>query len=152
MTDLTDIRSHLVASRTLMRSIISTLQRITLDGDPLQFLVEATTYQPFISLFHQIDAIEKDPSLQAIPDYASAIAIELRRGELPDKRDFLRFKFRNGTVDDDFRLLHAFNHKEDIPLTEFIYRIEVRLMRVYQANHRSLHDILILITFPHRTQ
>lgn len=113
-----------IASRTLMRSIISTLQRITLDGDPLQFLVEATTYQPFISFFHQIDAVEKDPSLQAIPDYASAIAIELRRGELPDKRDFLRFKFRNGTVDDDFRLLHAFNHREDIPLTEFIYRIE----------------------------
>jgi hypothetical protein len=57
-------------------------------------------------------------------DYASAIVIELRRGSLPDNRDFLRFKFKNGTAD-DFRTIHVFGHKADIPLTEFIYRVEV---------------------------
>jgi lysosomal acid phosphatase len=52
------------------------------------------------------------------------MAIELRRGSLPDNRDFLRFKFKNGT-DDSFRTIHVFGHKGDIPLTEFIYRVEV---------------------------
>lgn len=59
-----------------------------------------------------------------VANFASAIAIELRRGSLPDNRDFLRFKFKNGT-DDDFRTLHVFGHNGDIPLTEFIYRVEV---------------------------
>jgi hypothetical protein len=57
-------------------------------------------------------------------DYASALVIELRRGSLPDNRDFLRFKFKNGTHD-DFRTIHVFGHNGDIPLTEFIYRVEV---------------------------
>ncbi|KAA1470474.1 phosphoglycerate mutase-like protein [Dentipellis sp. KUC8613] len=113
-----------IAGRTLFRSIISSLQRITYDGDPLQFLVESTTYQPFISLFHQTEMIEDDPSLRAVPDYAAALAIELRRGSLPDNRDFLRFRFKNGTSDSEFRTVHVFGHKGDIPLTEFIYRVE----------------------------
>jgi lysosomal acid phosphatase len=32
----------------------------------------------------------------------------------------------NGTAD-DARTLHVFGHKADIPLTEFIYRVEVRM-------------------------
>ena len=51
------------------------------------------------------------------------MAIELRRAPPPDQRDFLRFKFRNGT-NEDFRTIHVFKHREDIPLTEFIYRLE----------------------------
>lgn len=112
-----------IAGRTILASIKDSLQRITYDGDPLQFLVETTTYQPFISLFHQIELIKDDPSLQGIPNYASALAIELRRGSLPDNRDFVRFKFKNGTSE-GFRTLHAFAHGGDMPLTEFIYRIE----------------------------
>ena len=57
-------------------------------------------------------------------NFASALVIELRRGSLPDNRDFLRFKFKNGT-DEDFNNIHVFEHKGDIPLTEFIYRVEV---------------------------
>ena len=62
------------------------------------------------------------PALAA--EFASALVIELRRGSLPDNRDFLRFKFKNGT-DDDFRTLHVFGRSADIALTEFIYRVEV---------------------------
>lgn len=58
-------------------------------------------------------------------DFGSALAIELRRAHPPDARDFLRFKFKNGTHE-DFETLHVFGHHEDIPLTEFIYRLEVR--------------------------
>ncbi len=56
-------------------------------------------------------------------DYASALAIELRRGSPPDLRDFLRFKFRNGT-EGDFETVHVLGHKSDIPLTEFIYKTQ----------------------------
>lgn len=98
-----------------------------------------TTYQPFISLFHQTEMVKSHPELEAIrkspyiyyasstqplsADFGSAIAIELRRAPPPDARDFLRFKFRNGTSE-DFRTVHVFKHREDIPLTEFIYRLE----------------------------
>jgi hypothetical protein len=61
-------------------------------------------------------------------NFASALVIELRRGSLPDNRDFLRFKFKNGT-DEDFDTIHVFEHKGDIPLTEFIYRVEVFVYR-----------------------
>jgi len=112
-----------IAGRTILQSMISSLERIDYDGDPLQFLLESTTYQPFISLFSQTEMDKSDPTLKGIPDFASAIAIELRRGSLPDNRDFLRVKFKNGT-DDSFRTVHVFGHKADIPLTEFIYRVE----------------------------
>jgi len=112
-----------IAGRTILHSVINSLERITYDGDPLQFLLESTTYQPFISLFTQTEMIKSDPSIKGIPDFASALVIELRRGSLPDNRDFLRFKFKNGT-DGDFNTIHVFDHHGDIPLTEFIYRVE----------------------------
>jgi len=112
-----------IAGRSLLRSMITSLERITYDGDPLQFLVESTTYQPFISLFVQMEMIKSDPSITGITNFASALIVELRRGSLPDNRDFLRFKYMNGTAD-SARTLHVFGHKADIPLTEFIYRVE----------------------------
>lgn len=70
-------------------------------------------------------------------DFGSALAIELRRSP-PDSREFLRFKFKNGT-DEDFRTLHVFGHKEDIALTEFIYRLEVRYFSVIGPLARLTH-------------
>ena len=55
-----------VAGRTLLSSVISSLERITYDGDPLQFLLESTTYQPFISLFTQTEMIKNNPELKGI--------------------------------------------------------------------------------------
>ncbi|KAI0657635.1 phosphoglycerate mutase-like protein [Cubamyces menziesii] len=112
-----------IASRAALSSILKALQRIAFNGDPLQFMVIETTYQPFISFFHQTGVVDTHPELKAIPDFGSALAIELRRAPPPDARDFLRFKFRNGTHE-DFRTIHVFKHHEDIPLTEFIYRLE----------------------------
>ncbi|KAI1783500.1 phosphoglycerate mutase-like protein [Ganoderma leucocontextum] len=112
-----------IASRTALNSMLKALERIAFNGDPLQFMVIETTYQPFISFFHQTEVVQSHPELAAIPNFGSAIAIELRRGPPPDARDFLRFKFRNGTSE-DFRTIHVFKHREDIPLTEFIYRLE----------------------------
>ncbi|KAI0077235.1 phosphoglycerate mutase-like protein [Panus rudis PR-1116 ss-1] len=112
-----------IASRTALSSITKALQRIAFNGDPLSFMLIETTYQPFISFFHQTKMVKKHPHLQAIPDFGSALAIELRRAPLPDVREFLRFKFMNGTSG-QWETLHAFDHHEDIPLTEFIYRLE----------------------------
>ncbi|KAJ3491471.1 hypothetical protein NLI96_g722 [Meripilus lineatus] len=112
-----------IASRAALNAIVHALQRVAFNGDPLQFMLIQTTYQPFISLFHQTEIVKKHPELAAIPDFGSALAIELRRAPPPDAREFLRFKFRNGT-EGDFRTIHVFNHHEDIPLTEFIYRLE----------------------------
>ncbi|OBZ65817.1 hypothetical protein A0H81_14126 [Grifola frondosa] len=113
----------IVASRTALSSVLKALQRISFNGDPLQFMLIETTYQPFISFFHQTDVIKSRPELAAIPDFGSALAIELRRAHPPEVRDFLRFQFKNGT-NEEFETIHVFGHHEDIPLTEFIYRLE----------------------------
>jgi len=114
-----------VAGRTLLHTILSSLGTIASKNDPLQLMLVQTSYQPFISLFHQTNMIKENPELKGIPNFGAALAIELRRGSPPDMRDFLRFKFKNGTADpEDWRLVHPFGHKADIPLTEFIYRAE----------------------------
>lgn len=60
-------------------------------------------------------------------NYASALSLELLRGPAPELRDFVRVKFKNGTHDSDFQTIRVFGHDEDaIPVTEFIYRLEVR--------------------------
>ncbi|PFH50443.1 hypothetical protein AMATHDRAFT_60983 [Amanita thiersii Skay4041] len=112
-----------IAGRTMLHTILTSLERIAFNGDPLQFLLIETTYQPFISLFHQTGVVAEHPEMKGFPEYASAIAIELRRGSPPDLRDFLRVKFKNGTSD-SFQDVHVFGHHSDIPLTEFIYRAE----------------------------
>ncbi|KAG6898716.1 hypothetical protein C0993_004892 [Termitomyces sp. T159_Od127] len=112
-----------IAGRTLLHTIITSLERIAFNGDPLQFLLVQTTYQPFISFFHQTGITDEHPEYKGIPNYSSAIVIELRRGSPPDLRDFLRIRFKNGTSD-HFRDVHVFGHHSDIPLTEFIYRAE----------------------------
>ena len=63
-----------VASRTALSSILKALQRIAFNGDPLQLMVIETTYQPFISFFHQADVIKSHPELQAwaIREFPSA--------------------------------------------------------------------------------
>ena len=109
-----------------MYSILSALERISFDGDPLQVLLIQTTYQPMISFFHMTEIAKHYPHLKGLPDYASSIAIEIRAGPAPDNRDFVRVKFKNGTQTNDFETLSVFGHRGDIPLTEFIYRLEVR--------------------------
>ncbi|KAF7349840.1 hypothetical protein MVEN_01284500 [Mycena venus] len=115
-----------IAGRTLLHPVLDAVERIAFSDDPLKLMVIQTTYQPFISLFNQTEMADEHPELAAIPNFGAALAIELRRGAPPDTRDFLRFKFQNGTDDpDSWRVLHAFGHRGDIPLTEFVYRIEV---------------------------
>ncbi|KAG2357508.1 histidine phosphatase superfamily [Suillus spraguei] len=116
-----------LAGRTMLHTVLSSLQRIAFNGDSLQFLLIETSYQPFTSLFHMLEMTKENPELAAFrwlfQMYASALAFELRRGPPPEDRDFIRIKFKNGT-NGPFETYHAFGHKYDIPATEFIYRIE----------------------------
>lgn len=74
-------------------------------------------------LFFLVHLFDTD-ALRCIADFASALAIELRRAPLPDARDFLRFMFRNGS-EGTFEPVHVFGHESDIPLTEFVFRTRV---------------------------
>ncbi|KAL4068749.1 histidine phosphatase superfamily [Scleroderma yunnanense] len=112
-----------LAGRTILHSILESLDRITFNGDSLKFLLIETSYQPFISLFHMLGFINEYPELAAIPNFASALALEIRRGPGPEIRDFLRIKFKNGS-NHEFQTYHAFGHKADIPITEFVYKLE----------------------------
>ena len=63
-----EVADHVVsvAGRTILESIVHSLERIDYDGDPLQFLVESTTYQPFISLLTQTEMFKGDSSIFGI--------------------------------------------------------------------------------------
>ena len=77
--------------------------------------------------------------LQRIANYASALAFELLRGPAPELRDFVRLKFKNGT-DSDFQTIRVFGHEEDsLPVTEFIYRLEVRVQRCIPCTAPRAH-------------
>ena len=55
-----------------MSSMVDALQRIAFNGDPLQFMLIATTYQPFISIFHMTDVVQSHPELAAIRESSSS--------------------------------------------------------------------------------
>lgn len=55
-----------VAGRTILHSILDSLDRIAFNGDPLKFLLIETSYQPFIALFHMLGFTKEYPELAAI--------------------------------------------------------------------------------------
>ncbi|KAG2045463.1 hypothetical protein BDR06DRAFT_978198, partial [Suillus hirtellus] len=55
-----------LAGRTILHTILSSLQRIACNGDPLQFLLNETSYQPFLSLFHVLEMVKENPELGGI--------------------------------------------------------------------------------------
>lgn len=112
-----------IAGRTILDPILHYLQRIAFDDDPLRFLLLETSYQPFISLFHMMEMVNEHPQLATIPNHVSALAFELVRGPAPERREFLRIKFKNGT-NNDFETYNVFGHRGDIAVTEFMYRLE----------------------------
>jgi lysosomal acid phosphatase len=49
-----------------MNTILSSLERLASNDDPLQLMIVQTSYQPFISLFHQTEIVKDHPELKAI--------------------------------------------------------------------------------------
>lgn len=57
-----------------MASIVGSLERIAFNGDPLQFMLIETTYQPFISLLHMTEVVNERPDLAAIRKYLALVS------------------------------------------------------------------------------
>ena len=57
-----------------------------------------------------------------LAEYGSVLAFELRNNE--EGETYLRTKFKSG-MEDSWQTLHLFDHKEDIALNEFVYRLDV---------------------------
>ncbi|KAG1843664.1 histidine phosphatase superfamily [Suillus subluteus] len=108
-----------LAGHMILHTVLSSLQRIAFNGDPLQFLLNETSYQPFISLFHVLEMVKENPELGGIPNYASALAFELRRGPAPEDCEFIRIKFKNGT-NGDFETYHALATTQHILAAVFL--------------------------------
>jgi hypothetical protein len=66
-----------VAGRTLLHTILTSLERISFNGDPLQFMLVETTYQPFISFFQQTGIAAERPELAGFRMYPR-IVVEQR--------------------------------------------------------------------------
>ena len=58
--------SSIVAGRTILHTILDSLERIAFNGDPLQFMLIETTYQSFISLFQQTGISKEYPEIFGI--------------------------------------------------------------------------------------
>ncbi|KAK0194677.1 histidine phosphatase superfamily [Armillaria mellea] len=55
-----------IAARTLLHTILTSLERIAFDGDPLQLLLIESSYHPFISFFHATDIVDTYPEVKGI--------------------------------------------------------------------------------------
>lgn len=60
-----------IAARTLLHTIVTSLERIAFDGDPLQLLLIESSYHPFISFFHATDIVDTYPELKGIRELLS---------------------------------------------------------------------------------
>jgi lysosomal acid phosphatase len=45
---------------------LRSLERIAFNGDPLQFLLIESSYQPFISLMHMAELVKGHPELEGV--------------------------------------------------------------------------------------
>ena len=146
-----------VAEKTTMHSVLTVLERISFDRDPLKFLLMETTYQPFISLFHMTEIIaDHHPHPKGLHKYFLTIfggCIEFSRspfswlhvcfGHWTHQRTCSRCLWLclNKVQERNCwrRLVTVFGHKgdRDIPLTEFIYRLEVHIFPLFYLPYEA---------------
>ncbi|TFK45114.1 histidine phosphatase superfamily [Crucibulum laeve] len=109
-----------IAGQTILPSILNGIHRITNASDPLKFVYEAISYKPFISLFNMTGAAQANPELAGIVNYAAALALEVRQS---NSGPVLRLKFKNGTIDNDFKTFNFLGRSGDVPISVFINRL-----------------------------
>jgi len=105
---------------TILPSILDGLESINDTANPIKFVFQAISYKPFISLFNLTGVASANQELTGIVNYAAAVALELRQ-PTSGQEPVLRFNFKNGTDDADFKTYKFFNSIDtDIPLSHFI--------------------------------
>lgn len=50
----------------MLHTILTSLERIAFNDDPLQLMLVETSYHPFISFFHQTGMVKDHPELAAV--------------------------------------------------------------------------------------
>ncbi|CDO77406.1 hypothetical protein BN946_scf184857.g12 [Trametes cinnabarina] len=131
--------SPIVAIRTVLPSIFTSLTRIANSSDPLKLALSEVSYKPFISLFNVTDATTTDPGIAGIVsrctrtsiivvtwrvqvDYASVVSLELHAPATPTDEPTVNMRFKNGTSDPTFHDLTIFG-ASSVPLSQFISRL-----------------------------
>ncbi|EIW84077.1 phosphoglycerate mutase-like protein [Coniophora puteana RWD-64-598 SS2] len=111
-----------VAIRTLLPEMIWAMTNMTSGASPTKLALTVVDYKPFISLFNVTNATLADPDVAGIPQYASALALELyNKNGQPE----LSLKFKNGTINKQFRQLKMWG-ETSVPLTTFIKNLDYR--------------------------
>ncbi|KAG6837609.1 hypothetical protein H0H93_006130 [Arthromyces matolae] len=116
-----------VAGQTILPSIVSGFQSIISSTDPIKFVYLAISYKPFISLFNMTKVVDVAPELAGIVNYASVVALEVRKPASGDP--VLRFKFLNSTgtgTDYNFTTYAMLGSSGDTNLTDFINYVTTR--------------------------
>ena len=72
---LADSLQIIVAARTILPSIINSLERINNEQDPLQFVLQEVTYKPFISLFNVTEVDTRYPDLNGIRKFSCYLCL-----------------------------------------------------------------------------
>ncbi|KAI0767321.1 phosphoglycerate mutase-like protein [Fomes fomentarius] len=111
-----------LAIRTILPSIFTSLKRIANETDPLKLVLNEISYKPFISLFNVTQATAANPEIAGIVDYAAAIALELHAGATSSDEPTVNFRFKNGTTDASFHDLPLFG-SSSVPLSQFISQL-----------------------------
>ncbi|KAL0960870.1 hypothetical protein HGRIS_005885 [Hohenbuehelia grisea] len=107
-----------IAGRAILPSILSGLTRISNSSDPLKMVYESISYKPFVSLFNMTGVAQQNPELEGFVNYAASLVFEVRQPSSGGPT--LRFLFKNGTDDDDFKQYNFMGGSGDIPLSTFV--------------------------------
>ncbi|KAI9571985.1 phosphoglycerate mutase-like protein [Boletus coccyginus] len=110
-----------IAIRTLWPQIFWTLGNMTLPNNKVKLALTEVDYKPFISLFNVTNATVTNPEISGIPDYASAVALELSKNTAGDYE--VALKFKNGTNDEEFKPLKMFG-QNNLTLPQLISALD----------------------------
>ncbi|KAL0066208.1 hypothetical protein AAF712_006833 [Marasmius tenuissimus] len=112
-----------IAFRTMIPSVTKNLNSIANASDPLKFVYYATAYKPFLSLFNMTGVAQAQPELAGFVNFAGSIALEVRQpadGGAP----VVRFNFKNGTDDAEYKTYNFMNSTSDVPLKQFLDHLQ----------------------------
>jgi prostatic aicd phosphatase len=109
----------------MLPSVTEALNNIANSSNPLKFMYSAISYKPFLSFFNMTGIAQQNPELEGIVNYAGAVALELWGTGDNSSEPVLRFNFKNGTDDPDFKTYNFMNASGDVPLSTFVNYLAV---------------------------
>ncbi|KAI0671089.1 phosphoglycerate mutase-like protein [Trametes maxima] len=118
-----------IAFRTMLPSVLTSVQRIANASDPLKLHYSAIAYKPFLSLFNMTGVVADGALPPTIVNYAASVVLEIHQPASATE-PVLRFTFKNGTDDAAFRTYPMRfagwdgSADTDVPLSTFVRAFE----------------------------